>query len=141
MNYVVGASMLVSQRFLAEVGLMAEEYFLFFEETDWAWRGRPRFRLDWAPGSRVYHKVGQSIGTSSDPRRKSLTCDFYALRNRLLFTRRHCPAALPAIRLSLATAAALRLLCGRREHAALAWDILRGREAGWERRIRAGQAA
>lgn len=128
MNYVVGAAMLVSRRYLQEVGLMAEDYFLFFEETDWAWRGRDRFRLGWAPKSLVYHKVGSTIGTSSDPRRKSLTCDYYALRNRLLFTRRFCPIALPAIYLSLFAATIVRLLMGRFDSARLTMRIILGHD-------------
>lgn len=127
MNYVVGASMLVSRDFIDQVGLMSEDYFLFFEETDWAWRGHGRFRLGWAPRSFVYHKVGRSIGTSTDPRKKSALCDYYALRNRLLFTRRFCRVALPTIWLSLLGAFVVRLLTGRSDLAASAWRLLTGR--------------
>ena len=42
MNYVVGASLCVSREFLDEVGLMSEDYFLFFEEIDWAVRAGER---------------------------------------------------------------------------------------------------
>jgi hypothetical protein len=127
MNYVVGASMLVSREFIEKVGLMNEEYFLFFEETDWAWRGRGRFRLGWAPRSLVYHKVGSSIGTSTDPRRKSATCDYYALRNRLLFTRHFCRKALPTVWLGLCGALLIRVLAGRRDLAGPLWALLCGR--------------
>jgi hypothetical protein len=128
MNYVVGASMLVSREFIERVGLMAEDYFLFFEETDWAWRGRGRFALGWAPRSLVYHKIGRSIGTSTDPRRKSATCDYYALRNRLLFTRRFCKVALPTVWLSLLGALLIRILSGRRDLVGPVWKLLTGRQ-------------
>jgi len=127
MNYVVGASMLVSTEFVGQVGLMNEDYFLFFEETDWAWRGRKKFALGWAPRSLVYHKVGSSIGTSTDPRKKSVTCDFYALRNRLLFTKRFCRVALPTVWLGLCGALLLRLLAGRTDLAGPLWGLLIGR--------------
>jgi len=128
MTYVVGASLLVSRGFLETVGLMCEDYFLYFEETDWALRGRGRFELAYAPESRVYHKIGRSIGTSSDPRRKSPTCDYYALRNRLLFTRRFFPEALPTIYLSIFTALLVRLFLGRWRQAWVAARLLAGYE-------------
>jgi hypothetical protein len=126
MNYVVGASLLVSRKFLEEVGLMNEDYFLYFEETDWALRSKGRFTLAYAPDSLVYHKIGRSIGTRTDPRRKSLACDYYAIRNRLLFTRRFFPKALPTIYLSVFTALVVRLLLGRTQQARMIWQLLRG---------------
>jgi len=128
MNYVVGASMLVSRDFLEKAGLMCEDYFLYFEEVDWIRRAAPCFSLAYAPDSIVYHKVGGSIGTRSDPRHKSALCDYFALRNRLLFTRRHCPEALPAIYVSLACALLIRLALGRFDLARVAWKILLGKE-------------
>jgi GT2 family glycosyltransferase len=65
MSYVVGAAMLVSRAFLEQVGLMQEDYFLYYEEVDWATRGAGRFRLGYAPASVVLHKEGASIGTSA----------------------------------------------------------------------------
>jgi GT2 family glycosyltransferase len=128
MNYVVGASMLVSRDFLTDVGLMCEDYFLYFEETDWALRAGSQFSLAYAPKSVVYHKVGRSIGTSSDPRRKSALCDYYAIRNRLLFTRRFYPEALPTIYLSVGIAILVRLVLGRVVLARMVWKLLLGRD-------------
>lgn len=119
MNYVEGASMLVSRRFVEQVGLMNEEYFLYFEEADWAERGRDRFRLGYAPLSIVYHKVGASIGTSRNPARKSYVCDYYNIRNRIRFTRNYYPAALPTVGLVLLFEALIRLLCGKADRAAM----------------------
>lgn len=126
MSYVVGASLFVSRPFLEQVGLMCEDYFLFFEEADWALRARGRFALAYAAASTVYHKVGRSIGTSSLPSRKSYTCDYYSLRNRLFFTRRFYPHALPAIYASLAVALVVRVLCGKLDRAGMIWKLLGG---------------
>lgn len=131
MNYVMGASMLVSRDFLERIGGMDEDYFLFFEELDWAWRARHWFPLGYAPGSTVYHKGGSSIGTSSNPRKKSLICDYFALRNRLLFSKKQCPEALPTIYLSLILALLIRLCCGRFRNAAIIGDIILGRDRHW----------
>lgn len=83
--YIVGASMLVSNRFLAEVGLMEEGYFLYFEEIDWAERGKPNFKLGYAKQSLVYHKAGGSTQAAS---RRSTLAAYYIARNRMVFTRR-----------------------------------------------------
>lgn len=119
MSYVVGASMLVSMEWLRSVGLMTEDYFLYFEEIDWTLRGGKRFGLAYAPGSLVYHKVGGSIGTRSHPAHKSLTCDYYNIRNRIVFTRRHYPWALPTVYLGLCVEMLLRICCGRLQRAAM----------------------
>ena len=94
MDYVVGAAMLVSRRFIEEVGPMDASYFLYSEEHDWAHRGRQRgFALGWAPRSIVFHKHGATIGTS--PGGGSNLSLFYLFRNKALFTARHYPALLP----------------------------------------------
>lgn len=126
MNYVEGASMLVSRDFLERVGLLNEEYFLYFEEADWALRGRGRFALGYAAGSVVYHKVGGSIGTSSNPSRKSYVCDFYNVRNRILFARRHHPFTLPTVYLVLMVEVLLRVLCGRWDRAGMILGLMFG---------------
>ena len=129
MDYVVGASMLVSVDFLQEVGLMNEDYFLYFEEIDWAMRSSGRYCLCYAPDSYVYHKVGGSIGTSSHPASKSQLCDYYTLRNRLVFTRKYYSYALPAIYLGLCGAFGLRLLFGQWQKARMVLALIFGRAA------------
>ena len=44
LSYLIGASTLVSKAFLERVGLLQEDYFLYFEELDWAVRARGAFR-------------------------------------------------------------------------------------------------
>lgn len=124
LNYIEGASMLVSRQFLEQVGLMNEEYFLYFEEADWAVRAKGRFRLGYAPRSIVYHKIGGSIGTSSNPARKSVVCDYYNIRNRILFTRRFYPVALPTVYLVLVAELLARLFCGRWKLAAMVLGLM-----------------
>lgn len=83
LSYVVGAAMLASREFVEQVGLMREDYFLYFEEIDWATRGADRFRLGYAPASIVLHKEGASIGTTASG--GSTLSLYFLFRNRLRF--------------------------------------------------------
>ena len=92
-DFVLGASLGVSRDFLAEVGLMAEDYFLYFEEIDWAVRNRRRkdraFETGFAHGATVFHKAGRSIGSGSARAKRSAFADYWLARSRLKFTWRH----------------------------------------------------
>lgn len=92
-DYIVGASLFATRAFVDAVGPMCEDYFLYFEELDWALRGRGRFTLAWAPESRVFHKVG-----GSSRRQVSRTSLRYLYRNRLRVMQRFFPAQLGAAR-------------------------------------------
>jgi GT2 family glycosyltransferase len=85
MDYVMGASMLVSRKFIGEIGLMQEDYFLYFEEIDWAIRARGKFTLAYAPRSHVFHKV-----QTSSNKAVGFSTRFY-YRNRIRFTGRFYP--------------------------------------------------
>jgi GT2 family glycosyltransferase len=118
MVYVVGASMLVSRALLAEVGLMQEDYFLYFEELDWAERARravPPFTLAYAAGSMVFHKVGASAGTAV----RSLFSLRHLTVNRLRFMKRFYPAWMPVARARLLWEAVKAALKGRAGEAGL----------------------
>ena len=90
LDYVVGASMMVSRKFLERVGPMCEDYFLYFEEIDWAMRSKGLFKLAWARESVVLHKEGGSIGSSHRSRPSDVSLSFM-YRSRLLFARNHTP--------------------------------------------------
>lgn len=102
MDFVVGTSMLVSKPFLQDIGLMSEDYFLYYEELDWALRAYRRYSLTYSPKSIVYHKDGRSIGAGNlKCGEKSKLSDYYFIRNRLLITRKFFPYALPIVYLWL----------------------------------------
>lgn len=95
LDYVMGASMLVSRRFLEEIGVMDECYFLYYEEIDWAERAKGKFKLGYAPESIVYHKEGRSVG--NHPKRYSNTSLYFMTRSRVKFMRKFFPLALPFV--------------------------------------------
>jgi GT2 family glycosyltransferase len=109
LDYIAGAALLVTREFIETVGFMAEDYFLYFEELDWVRRARGRFALAYARESIVYHKEGGSIGTRSVAAQRSRLADEYGVRNRIRFTRRFHPYALPTVYLGLIGAIANRI--------------------------------
>jgi GT2 family glycosyltransferase len=119
MSYVMGASMLVTRRFIDEVGLLQEDYFLYYEEFDWALRGRHRFALAYAPDSHVFHKSG----ASSWKVMPLFTTNLY-YRNRIRFVSRFFPERLGAAKLGLAIDLARHVLRGRWGHARIVASTL-----------------
>lgn len=99
MDFVLGASLAVSRRFLETIGLMSERYFLYFEEIDWATRnrrlGRDAFATAFAHGAVVWHKEGGSIGSSSKKGQRSAFSDYWLTRSRLRFIAHFYPLLLP----------------------------------------------
>jgi GT2 family glycosyltransferase len=112
MDYVNGASMLTSRAFLERVGLLEESYFLYFEELDWTMRAKGRFELGYARESVIYHKEGAVSGSSKDRKKRSLLSDKFLCRNRVLFSRRFFPWAVPSVLICVFMAAAFRLFRG-----------------------------
>ena len=88
MDYVVGASMLVSRTFLETAGLMDDGYFLYYEELDWASRLPSGMRLGYAPSSVIYHREGGTTGGI-------VRSHYY--RSLIRFTWRHNRRALPLV--------------------------------------------
>jgi len=130
MKYVLGASVLVRKEFLEVVGLMNEEYFLYFEEIDWVTRAAGRFGLAYSPESVVYHKEGSTIGPKRPVEKYSAVSVFHFIRGRVLFTRRHHPFALLSVCTAILLSAALHV--GGRSRATLLGlkDGLRRSKAG-----------
>jgi GT2 family glycosyltransferase len=96
LSYIFGASMLVSASLVREVGLMAEDYFLYYEEFDWSMRSRDAFSLGYAAGSHVFHKAG-----ASSSRVMPLASARHFYRNRVRFVARFHPERLGTVRRGL----------------------------------------
>ncbi|MCS7201477.1 MAG: glycosyltransferase family 2 protein [Dictyoglomus sp.] len=100
-DYVIGACMFVPKEFILDVGLMDEKYFLYFEDLDWSERAKRKgYKLLYCWKSKVYHKEGESIGSSSIGKEKSEIADYYWMRNRIIFTRKFYPQYLVFVYLS-----------------------------------------
>jgi GT2 family glycosyltransferase len=111
-DYIIGASMLVSRSFLETIGLMNEEYFLYFEELDWIARAGDRYRLGYCHDSIVYHKEGASTGLNGNQSKGNKMTDYHAKRSLLIYTRNYAPDALPIIYLNLVMVVFKRIVRG-----------------------------
>jgi len=125
MDYVAGASLMATRAFIDAVGLMEERYFLYYEELDWATRGR-RFALAYAHDSVVYHREGRSVRAGGQAAPLSETAEYHGLRNRLAYTRRFFPVALPTVYLGMVAALLNRVRRGQLRRATLLARVLVG---------------
>lgn len=99
-DFVIGASMFVSRTHVKSAGFLDHQYFLYFEELDWAKRVAKGKKLGWAPASIVYHKEGASIGTDSVNGNSPLAV-FYANRGLPIFYAKWYPWLLPVVALKI----------------------------------------
>ena len=61
-DYVSGACLMTSREIFYKTGLLDENYFAYFEETDWCLRLKKRgYRVVLIPSARVYHYEGKSF--------------------------------------------------------------------------------
>jgi GT2 family glycosyltransferase len=122
---VIGAAMFIPVEFINDVGLMSEEYFLYLEENDWCERG---FKKGWTLGycwkAKIFHKVGRSIGTSDDGRKRSKLSDYYGLKNRLVFSRKYYPLYFPFVVLGFVVVLFNRLSRGQFDRAKMIFAII-----------------
>jgi hypothetical protein len=100
-DYLSGCSILLPRSFLETVGLMDEQYFLYYEEIDWAIRAKAQFKNIYADDAVVYHKEGASIGSASLTTAPSLLSEFYCNSSKILFMKKHYPFNLPWCYLAL----------------------------------------
>ncbi|WBA43075.1 glycosyltransferase family 2 protein [Hymenobacter canadensis] len=79
-----GAAMLLPMAVIRQVGLMPEQYFLYYEEHDWCQMvQRAGYECHYVGSTTVYHKESVSVG------RASVLQTHYQYRNRLLYMRRN----------------------------------------------------
>lgn len=88
LTYISGASMFVRRDVFDKVGMLSEDYFLYYEEIDFSCRIKGLYLQGYAADSIVYHKEGASIGTGSIIRAPSLLSDYLQTKNKILFFRK-----------------------------------------------------
>ena len=130
-DYVVGASMFVRRNVLEKVGLLSEDYFLYFEEIDWATRMKrilPGMTLGYAPDSLVYHKEGGSTQSSNRVRKTyRYFADYFFITSHLKFSRKHYPLRSIVVQASMLLIALNRVRRGQGRSALVALSCFFGR--------------
>jgi len=67
LDYVYGAAMFLRVEAVRKIGLLNEEYFLFYEELDYCKRlTQQGYEIGWCRASLVYHKGSASIGSVAE---------------------------------------------------------------------------
>jgi len=87
-DWVPGASMMVRWQVIEKIGGLDENYFLYFEETDFCHRSsQAGFQTWYVPASRVMHIAGQSTKvTERDAKVKRLPAYWFESRRRFFAT-------------------------------------------------------
>lgn len=89
-SYVEGSSFLISPECLSKVGELPEEYFLYFEESDYCYRARiTGFDIAWATRSIVRHDTGSSTGSEQGKGKVPFFIDCLMIRNRIVFANKY----------------------------------------------------
>ncbi|MEP6747750.1 MAG: glycosyltransferase family 2 protein [Bacteroidota bacterium] len=79
MEYVSGGSLFTHANNFINLGLFPEDYFLYWEETDWCYSAKMSgYKLSLCEAAVCYDKVSATIG-------KSFLADYYYTRNGLIF--------------------------------------------------------
>ncbi len=81
-----GAAMFIPKSVVEQVGVMAEMFFLYYEEMDYCERiKKTGYDIWYEPAARILHKESMSVG------KNSLLKTYYMSRNRWVFLRRNVP--------------------------------------------------
>lgn len=85
-DYITGACMLVKLEVIKKIGLMHEDYFLYFEDVDWCIKAhKAGYKCVLVPSSKIWHKVSSSANA------ESFSYIYYHFRNGLLLAKRNAP--------------------------------------------------
>ena len=129
LSYISGCSLLLPREFLESVGLMGEDYFLYYEEIDWFTRAAGRFNICIAADARVYHREGASIGSKSLHSHASALSEFHMYRSRMIYMRKHQATSLALCYAHSWIAVAKKILQGQFRNALTVATVLLGKKS------------
>ena len=77
---------MISPECLKKTGLLSEDYFLYFEESDYCQKAkRNGFSLAWATDSIIWHDIGSSTGSEIAKGAVPFFIDCLMIRNRIRY--------------------------------------------------------
>jgi GT2 family glycosyltransferase len=84
-EFMTGCCMLISREVIKKVGLLANEYFMYFEDVDYCVKVKDGgFRIYYNPEAVIYHKVGIASGGE-----ESSFSIKWCTRNRIIFMNKY----------------------------------------------------
>jgi GT2 family glycosyltransferase len=79
-DFITGCAMIIKKDLVESIGILPEEYFLYFEESDFCMKAKKLgYKVLFTPKTYVYHKVSTSIKYMSN------TYVYYMVRNFRIF--------------------------------------------------------
>jgi N-acetylglucosaminyl-diphospho-decaprenol L-rhamnosyltransferase len=94
LEIVAGTSMFVSKDYIKTIGVMDEDFFVYYEDAEWSLRRGP-FRLGYAHDSVVHHVAGSTSGSGGSRPKRSRFSIYLSERNRVIIAKKRFPAAWP----------------------------------------------
>lgn len=89
-DWICGANMMIRSEVIASIGLMDEEYFLYFEETDYCLQAsRNGWQCWYLPNARVIHIAGQSTGVTGKEKNHRRIPGYWFESRRRYFVKNH----------------------------------------------------
>lgn len=89
-GYATGCCVIASRRFIEQVGLLDEAFFLYQEDVDWSLRAKEAgFRVVHVPNAHLMHQVSASTSAKRGQGTYSPPTIYYKYRNRILLVRNH----------------------------------------------------
>jgi hypothetical protein len=85
-DYLTGCCLLVKRKVVEKIGLLPEEYFLYYEDTDWSLMAQKAgFKCIFSPAVKIWHK-GSKSSIEGSP-----SYIYYHIRNGLILAQKYAP--------------------------------------------------
>ena len=89
-DWLAGASFMVSNAYIKKIGLMDDDYFLYFEEPDFCLQGKNNHMPCWyIPSSKVSHAVGAVSGISDSHKKTPRRSQYWFDSRRRFFLKNY----------------------------------------------------
>ena len=83
-EHAVGSAIFVNKKVFSKIGYLNEDYFAYYEETEWQARAKKaNLSISWVPSAKLWHKVACSTGGGKSP-----LSAYYLIRNRGYFIKK-----------------------------------------------------
>ena len=85
-DYITGCCLLIKKAVIEKIGLMPEDYFLYYEDTDWSLAAQKAgFKCIFVPNAKIWHK-GSKSSIEGSP-----SYIYYHVRNGLMMAQKYAP--------------------------------------------------